>query len=191
MPSQSAEHFFTSCRTPFGVAFIGASAVGISCLDIFETPSDRGLRERISLTSSSSGTRPQRTTELLQSASTLLQRGEPLEALPLDVRGTPFQEEIWRYLRTISCGETQTYAEVASGVGRPKAVRAVARACAGNRIALAIPCHRVIREDGSLGGYRWGVSLKERLLVSESKAAPRGRQSRISRLMSTTIGVRP
>src|SRR5207245_691291 len=77
--------------------------------------------------------------------------------LPLDVRGTAFQQKVWRALREIPPGKTVTYAQVASHIGSPKALRAVARACASNPTAVAIPCHRVVRSDGRPSGYRWGV----------------------------------
>ena len=90
----------------------------------------------------------------------------PLD-LPLDIRGTAFQTQVWAYLRRIPSGQTQSYQQVAEGIGRPQAVRAVANACAANRLALVIPCHRVIRGDGGLGGYRWGVERKQALLARE------------------------
>lgn len=89
--------------------------------------------------------------------------------LPLDVRGTAFQARVWRALREIPAGRTATYAEVAERIGSPKAVRAVAGACAANHLAVAIPCHRVIRNDGSLSGYRWGVERKRELLRREAE----------------------
>jgi AraC family transcriptional regulator of adaptative response/methylated-DNA-[protein]-cysteine methyltransferase len=88
--------------------------------------------------------------------------------LPLDVRGTAFQRRVWQALQDIPVGKTVTYAEVARRIGLPKAVRAVAGACAANNIALAIPCHRVVRADGSLSGYAWGVERKRRLLEREA-----------------------
>lgn len=88
--------------------------------------------------------------------------------LPMDIRGTAFQVQVWDYLRQIPRGELRTYKEVAQAIGRPKAVRAVASACGANRIALAIPCHRVIRGDGGLGGYRWGIERKRQLLAIEN-----------------------
>jgi AraC family transcriptional regulator, regulatory protein of adaptative response / methylated-DNA-[protein]-cysteine methyltransferase len=91
--------------------------------------------------------------------------------LPLDVRGTAFQQRVWQALREIPLGETATYSEVARRIGSPKAVRAVAGACAANNIALAIPCHRVIRNDGALSGYRWGVERKRTLLKRETATA--------------------
>ncbi len=91
--------------------------------------------------------------------------------LPLDVRGTAFQQRVWQALRAIPPGSTTSYSEVAARIGSPKSVRAVAQACAANPLAIAIPCHRVVRTDGSLAGYRWGVERKRQLLARE--ATPR------------------
>jgi len=91
--------------------------------------------------------------------------------LPLDVRATAFQWRVWRALQEIPLGETRSYTEVAEAIGSPRAVRAVASACASNRVALVIPCHRVLRSDGALSGYRWGPERKRRLLEREQKAA--------------------
>jgi AraC family transcriptional regulator of adaptative response/methylated-DNA-[protein]-cysteine methyltransferase len=90
--------------------------------------------------------------------------------LPLDIRGTAFQQRVWRAIQKIPPGSTASYAELAKRIGRPRAVRAVAQACAGNSIALAIPCHRVVRRDGSESGYRWGVKRKRALLKREVSA---------------------
>lgn len=94
--------------------------------------------------------------------------------LPLDVQGTAFQERVWRALREIPLGATVSYADIAERIGAPKAVRAVAQACARNHLAVAIPCHRVVRRDGELAGYRWGVDRKRELLRREARgrAAP-------------------
>jgi len=91
--------------------------------------------------------------------------------LPLDIRGTAFQRRVWRALQKIPVGSTATYSEVARRIGAPKAVRAVAQACAANPLAVAIPCHRVVRSDGSLSGYRWGVHRKRALLTREGARA--------------------
>lgn len=91
--------------------------------------------------------------------------------LPLDVRGTAFQRRVWEALREIPVGTTVTYTDIAERIGSPRSVRAVARACATNSIALAIPCHRVVRTDGSLAGYRWGIERKRELIEREAKAA--------------------
>lgn len=88
--------------------------------------------------------------------------------LPLDVRGTAFQQRVWRALREIPAGSTASYREIASRIGAPRAVRAVAHACAVNPVAVAIPCHRVVRSDGGLAGYRWGVERKRELLEREA-----------------------
>ncbi|QSQ11079.1 bifunctional DNA-binding transcriptional regulator/O6-methylguanine-DNA methyltransferase Ada [Myxococcus landrumensis] len=90
--------------------------------------------------------------------------------LPLDVRGTAFQGRVWRALREIPAGATVSYAEIAERIGAPRAVRAVAKACGANRIAVAIPCHRVVRRDGDISGYRWGVERKRELLQRETEA---------------------
>jgi AraC family transcriptional regulator of adaptative response/methylated-DNA-[protein]-cysteine methyltransferase len=87
--------------------------------------------------------------------------------LPLDVQASAFRLRVWEELRRIPYGETRTYAQVAAAIGRPAAVRAVANACAANPAALVTPCHRVVRSDGGLGGYRWGVERKEKLLLRE------------------------
>ena len=95
--------------------------------------------------------------------------------LPLDVRGTAFQERVWQALREIPPGSTMSYAEVAERIGAPRAVRAVANACAANRLAVAVPCHRVVRQDGNLSGYRWGVARKRELLRRERRSEPDNR----------------
>jgi AraC family transcriptional regulator of adaptative response/methylated-DNA-[protein]-cysteine methyltransferase len=90
-------------------------------------------------------------------------------SLPLDIRATAFQRRVWAYLQSIPFGATKSYSEVAKAIGSPRACRAVARACATNPVAVAIPCHRVVREDGSMGGYRWGMERKEALLRMERR----------------------
>ena len=88
--------------------------------------------------------------------------------LPLDIRGTAFQRLVWKALREIPPGSTASYTDIAEKIGRPKAARAVARACASNKIAVAIPCHRVVRRSGRLGGYRWGTERKRAMLEREA-----------------------
>ncbi len=103
--------------------------------------------------------------ELLQH----LEGRQPQLNLPLDIRATAFQMRVWRELQAIPYGSTHSYSEVAAAIGQPSAARAVARACATNPVAVVIPCHRVVRGDRSLGGYRWGIDRKRRLLEQESK----------------------
>jgi AraC family transcriptional regulator, regulatory protein of adaptative response / methylated-DNA-[protein]-cysteine methyltransferase len=105
--------------------------------------------------------------------SALLQhmRGKNLNSsLPLDIRATAFQRRVWAYLQSIPFGKTKSYSQVAKAIGSPKACRAVARACATNPVAVAIPCHRVVREDGNMGGYRWGLERKKTLLAMEQRS---------------------
>ena len=90
--------------------------------------------------------------------------------MPLDIQGTAFQARVWRALQKIPLGKTASYNEIAAALGQPKAVRAVAQACAVNKLALIVPCHRVIRSDGDLGGYRWGLERKRELLARERAA---------------------
>ncbi len=98
-------------------------------------------------------------------------RGEaPASELVLDLRGTPFQLAVWDALRAIKAGDTASYADVAGAIGKPGAVRAVAAACAANPVAVIVPCHRVVRSDGGLSGYRWGVARKRALLAWETAA---------------------
>ena len=89
--------------------------------------------------------------------------------LPLDLQGTAFQERVWQALRKIPVGTTVSYGDMARRIGKPKAVRAVAQACAANHLAVAIPCHRVVRRNGDLSGYRWGVDRKRELLQREKR----------------------
>src|SRR5690606_27040468 len=99
----------------------------------------------------------------------------PRPELPLDLRGTAFQIKVWRFLLQVPEGEVMSYGEVAAGIGQPAAVRAVASACGANRVAVLVPCHRVLRGDGGIGGYRWGVARKRALLARE-----RARRSGVS-----------
>ncbi|OLE32485.1 MAG: bifunctional transcriptional activator/DNA repair enzyme protein Ada [Alphaproteobacteria bacterium 13_1_20CM_3_64_12] len=97
--------------------------------------------------------------------------GDTLD-LPLDIRGTAFQARVWRALQKIPPGRTATYSDIAAALGQPRAVRAVAQACASNKLAVVVPCHRVVRRDGDLAGYRWGVERKRALLAKERETTP-------------------
>jgi AraC family transcriptional regulator of adaptative response/methylated-DNA-[protein]-cysteine methyltransferase len=98
-----------------------------------------------------------------------ISEGAPRPDLPLDLRGTAFQIRVWRFLLRVPEGSVLSYAELAAGIGAPKAVRAAASACAANRIAVLVPCHRVLRGDGGLGGYRWGIARKRVLIDQERR----------------------
>ena len=97
-----------------------------------------------------------------------IMQGQSAASLPLDIEATAFQRRVWEELKAIPRGATKSYSKIAADIGHPKAARAVARACAANPVAVAIPCHRVVREDGAMGGYRWGVDRKQRLLELEA-----------------------
>lgn len=111
----------------------------------------------------------------VQAVAQALARGRG--SVPVELVGTAFQQRVWEALMRIPAGETRSYAELAGSLGMPRGARAVARACAGNRVAVLVPCHRVIRGDGSLGGYRWGLPRKQALLDAEArKHEPAGRR---------------
>ncbi len=111
--------------------------------------------------------------DVLAAVLRLIERPESPPEVPLDIRGTPFQRSVWKALRAIPPGSTMSYAEVARQIGAPGSHRAVASACSANRLAIAIPCHRVVSSDGSLSGFRWGVERKRALLAREAASRPR------------------
>jgi len=113
---------------------------------------------------------PERLGAWLDRAVALVERPAAVFDAPLDVHGTVFQLLVWQALRGIPAGSTATYSDIAARVGRPDAVRAVAGACAANPVAIAVPCHRVVRSDGGLAGYRWGIERKRALLAREAVA---------------------
>ena len=148
--------------TPRGLAAVRIGSVGEVMEEIrAEFPTAQLVRDDAAMTD-------------VMAALAQLAAGRPAPALPVDVRGTAFQARVWGALRAIPPGETQTYTEVAESLGSPSSVRAVARACATNKVALAIPCHRVIRSDGSLAGYRWGLEVKRSLLAREGLSGSAG-----------------
>ncbi len=116
-------------------------------------------------------------TEWVKAIAEHLRGDAPSLDLPIDVQATAFQWKVWRALQRIPYGETRAYAEVARSIGKPKAVRAVARACATNPVCLVVPCHRVVPKAGGTGGYRWGADRKERLLLTEQRAEQKRRTS--------------
>lgn len=111
--------------------------------------------------------------EWIEALNRYLQRNQPAPDIPLDLRGTAFQVKVWQFLKGLVDGQSITYSELASGIGSPRAVRAAASACAANRIAILVPCHRVLRGDGGLGGYRWGLDRKKALLAREREPLPK------------------
>lgn len=161
---------YTTADSPLGRMLIAATERGICSIQFAR--SDGELIEGLKREFPFAARRPD-DGELRVWVSTLLHhlRGQDLNScLPLDIRATAFQRRVWAYLQSIPFGETKSYSEVAKAIGQPQACRAVARACATNPVAVAIPCHRVVREDGSMGGYRWGLKRKQALLEMERGA---------------------
>ena len=157
---------FTTVETALGTVLVGATERGLCSVTIGPSASalETGLRREFP------AAQVERTDADLRAwAGAVVARlaGDEAERLPLDVRGTAFQWQVWEALQRIPRGVTRSYAEIARDLGRPTAARAVARACASNKLAVVIPCHRVVREDGALGGYRWGVERKRELLKAE------------------------
>jgi len=158
---------YTCADSPLGRMLIAATDRGICAIQFARSDGEliEGLKREFPF-----ATRKVDEGGLRSWASALLghMRGKDLNSsLPIDIRATAFQRRVWTYLQSIPFGATRSYSEVAKGIGRPTAVRAVARACATNPVAVAIPCHRVVREDGSMGGYRWGLERKKALLEME------------------------
>ncbi len=162
---------FTTTPCSLGRLLVAATKNGICAVRVGDSDSvlESDLRNEFSAAVIARDTK-----SLKNSVATIVDHlagRQPRLDLPLDIQATAFQRQVWEALRAIPYGATRSYTEVAESIGRPTAVRAVARACASNPVALVIPCHRVIREDKSLGGYRWGIDRKKKLLAQEEKLA--------------------
>lgn len=169
----SGENISWVCRsTPFGKLAIAASDRGL-CFAQFADHCDELydlLRQEFPNASLVPFEERQggQLAEWIKQLVAYLQRNQPIPDIPLDLRGTAFQVKVWQFLKGLGDGQRITYSELAQGIGSPRAVRAAASACAANQIALLVPCHRVLRSDGGLGGYRWGIERKQALLESEA-----------------------
>ncbi len=154
---------WTHFDSPLGRMLIAATSKGI-CRLTFEDDEQslKRLFPNATIVEDQSGMR-----DLVEGALEAIEAPGAAPDLPIDVAGTAFQEKVWRELRKIPAGETRSYAEIAAAIGQPKAVRAVGSANGDNHVAVLIPCHRVIRSDGSLGGYAGGLDRKRKLLASE------------------------
>lgn len=162
---------FGTFDSPVGTVLLGLTARGIRYLALGDSAVDleRGLRATLPWASFSRNVNvpaPWRV-EIVHR----LRGAPPRVDLPLHTEGTPFEETVWAALRRIPHGEQRSYQQIAADVGRPTAARAVAQACAHNNVAVLIPCHRVVRQTGELGGYRWGMERKQALLDAERAAA--------------------
>jgi AraC family transcriptional regulator, regulatory protein of adaptative response / methylated-DNA-[protein]-cysteine methyltransferase len=161
---------YTIAKSPLGKVLVAATERGVSAVYLGDAQNKlvAELHEEYpnAEISSATGSTQRWVREIVQRIE-----GKPAQVdLPLDLQATAFQRRVWQELQRIPRGTTRTYSQVARSLGRPKAVRAVARACATNPVSIVVPCHRVVREDGNLAGYRWGLSRKEQLLASERAA---------------------
>jgi AraC family transcriptional regulator, regulatory protein of adaptative response / methylated-DNA-[protein]-cysteine methyltransferase len=170
---KGAEIAFTIAESPLGRLLVAATERGICAVSLgsADKPLEDWLREEYS--AATIRREDARLGRWVQAIIAHLNGKAPDLSLPLDLRATGFQWLVWRELMKIPSGSTASYSAIARRIGRPAAARAVANACAGNPAALVIPCHRVLREDGGLGGYRWGVERKAKLLAAEQKAGAR------------------
>jgi AraC family transcriptional regulator of adaptative response/methylated-DNA-[protein]-cysteine methyltransferase len=157
---------WTHFDSPLGQMLIAATSRGICRLTFDDSEASlRRLFPNANIVKDDGGLK-----ELVEGALTAIERPLAMPDLPIDVAGTAFQEAVWRELRKIPAGETRSYAEIAAAIGHPKAVRAVGSANGDNHVCVLIPCHRVIRSDGSLGGYGGGIERKKQLLAAEGHA---------------------
>jgi AraC family transcriptional regulator of adaptative response/methylated-DNA-[protein]-cysteine methyltransferase len=165
---------FVTLETPLGHALVAATARGICMTALADDPAELVAQLRARFPAASLVAEDAELRAWAERIVHFITQPQESLDLPLDIRGTAFQARVWRALRKIPLGHTASYAEIAAAIGAPKAVRAVAQACAANRLALIVPCHRVVRSDGGLGGYRWGVE-KKRALLARERAALSGR----------------
>ena len=168
---------YLTSETPLGVLLVAATDRGICSVQFGDTERDLVAALRSEYPSAAVAPSDSLLASWVRSLLLHLAGQQPRLELPLDVRATAMQWRVWERLRSLPYGTTASYGEVAAALGNPNAARAVARACATNPVALAIPCHRVIRGDGELGGYRWGLDRKKSLLEAE-RSGPSGRPER-------------
>jgi AraC family transcriptional regulator of adaptative response/methylated-DNA-[protein]-cysteine methyltransferase len=165
---------YTCTDSPLGRMLIAATEKGICAINFANTDDEleHGLKHEFpfAIRRRDDKALAERKNALLLHMNGSNKSGHKLPAsLPLDIQATAFQRKVWTHLQSIPFGETRSYGQVAKAIGQPTATRAVARACATNRIAVAIPCHRVVRESGEMSGYRWGVERKKALLEIEAR----------------------
>ena len=161
---------FAIAETSLGALLVAASEKGVCAISMGDNPEKllQDLQDRFTRARLVGG--DAKFEKLVAKVVGLVERPRKDLDLPLDIRGTAFQQRVWKALTTIPAGKTASYAEIAKKIGKPSAVRAVAQACAANSLAIAIPCHRVVKTDGGLSGYRWGVARKQELLAREEAA---------------------
>jgi AraC family transcriptional regulator, regulatory protein of adaptative response / methylated-DNA-[protein]-cysteine methyltransferase len=161
---------YTTVASPFGRLLVAVTQRGVCAVRLGDTDAELEKDLRAEFPAATVHRHDSALREPVKKILNHLTNKEPQLDLPLDIRSTAFQRQVWEHLRAIPYGQTVSYGEVAKALGKPGAVRAVGRACATNPVALVIPCHRVVREDQSLGGYRWGVERKQKLIEHERKS---------------------
>jgi AraC family transcriptional regulator of adaptative response/methylated-DNA-[protein]-cysteine methyltransferase len=161
---------FAIAETSLGALLVAASQKGVCAILMGDNPEKllQDLQDRFTRARLVGG--DAKFEKLVAKVVGLVERPTRDLDLPLDIRGTAFQQRVWKALTAIPAGKTASYAEIAKKIGKPSAVRAVAQACAANSLAIAIPCHRVVKTDGGLSGYAWGVARKQELLAREAAA---------------------
>lgn len=169
----AAEIGYAVVESPLGWLLVAATPLGICAVKLGDSPRVLEAELRDEFASATLQSDPPQLRRWVSAIVEYLRGEQPHLDLPTDVRATAFQRRVWEELRRIPLGETRSYSAVAEALGNPKAVRAVARACALNPTALVVPCHRVIGEDGQLHGYRWGLERKRRLLEQEKRMRER------------------
>ncbi|HXQ70157.1 MAG TPA: methylated-DNA--[protein]-cysteine S-methyltransferase, partial [Pyrinomonadaceae bacterium] len=160
---------YTIVASPFGRLLVAVTERGVCAVQMGDADVSLEKDLRAEFPEATIERADKNLRQTVQKILSHLSSNEPHLDLPLDIRATAFQRQVWEKLRAIPYGQTVSYADVAKSLGKPGAVRAVGRACATNPVALVIPCHRVVREDKSLGGYRWGLDRKEKLLAHERR----------------------
>jgi AraC family transcriptional regulator of adaptative response/methylated-DNA-[protein]-cysteine methyltransferase len=157
---------YTLASTPIGKMLLASTERGICSIQFGDSAATLEEKLRAEYPQAEITRSDRKLTEEIRAMREII-GGNSTEPLPLDIQATAFQRRVWEELQAIPRGATKSYSKIAADIGHPKAARAVARACATNPVAVVIPCHRVVREDGTMGGYRWGVDRKKRLLALE------------------------
>jgi AraC family transcriptional regulator of adaptative response/methylated-DNA-[protein]-cysteine methyltransferase len=164
---RGAKIVFTTVASSLGRLLVAKTERGVCAVKIGESDEEMERELRNEFFAAQIDRADSDLDKTLKDILSLIENNAPHPNLPLDIRATAFQRQVWEKLRSIPYGETMSYGDVAKALGNPGAVRAVGRACGTNPVAIVIPCHRVVREDKSLGGYRWGLERKRKILERE------------------------
>ncbi|MGI9473198.1 MAG: bifunctional DNA-binding transcriptional regulator/O6-methylguanine-DNA methyltransferase Ada [Rubripirellula sp.] len=166
---QGVDIHLAFAETSLGWVAVASTAIGVCCIEFGDGPESLDTRVR-DLFPNGRITQSSQHQDWVAAVVSMIDKPTDSFSIPLDIQGTAFQRRVWEKIREIGCGQTVTYTELAERIGKPKSARAVANACGANRLAIAIPCHRVQRSDGGSGGYRWGVERKIAIQTKEREA---------------------